>query len=67
VDGTAEEARPTRAEQKENTDRALLDAAAEVIAERDIARAPFSTISERAGISRTLTTVYDWIATALNQ
>ena len=46
--------RTDRATQKEITERALLDAAAEVIAERGISGASFTFISDRAGTSRTL-------------
>lgn len=49
-------ARPTQAERRSRSEEALLDAAAELIAERGIERASLASIGERANVSRGLAT-----------
>jgi AcrR family transcriptional regulator len=50
------EARRTQAERRSRSEEALLDAAAELIAERGVERASLASIGERAGVSRGLPT-----------
>ncbi len=50
--------RRTQAERRNHSEEALLDAAAELIAERGIDRASLATIGGRAGLSRGLPTHY---------